>query len=79
MVDADPQTMTLNKTYKEIADAKFAVVPIPVNQGVDGYNIWFLTSYAPVSGKFQIELWNKNLGMSYFEADSETGYPVYKS
>ena len=80
VLDVDRQTMALNHTYKEIADAKFAVLPSPVNPGVDGYYILILSGYFPGScGKVQVEFWNKNIGLMYFETDSETGYPVYKS
>ena len=77
VVHADMQTRALDKTYKEIADAGFAVLPIPANQVVDGYNLWFLIGYYQVSsGIFQVEFWNKDLGKSHFETDSENGYPV---
>ena len=77
VVHVDMQTRTLDKTYKEIADAGFAVIPFPANQVVDGYKLWFLIGYYQVSSdKFQVEFWNNDFGKSHFETDSENGYPV---
>ena len=81
VVNSDIQTMTLDKTYKEIADAGFAVLRLPDNEFESNYLIFVLIHFGPYDDggttMYSVEFWYHGMESMHFKTNSENGYPVY--
>ena len=82
VVNVDMQTRTLDKTYKEIADAGFAVLNLPDSSSEANYYIMVLDHFGPYvddggTTMYSVEFWEHGMNSMYFETNSENGYPVY--
>jgi len=82
VVGADMDTMTLDKTWKEIADAPFAIIKTPMSEYANGYILIFETeeyngTYSVSCAAFDVDSQGVvSLGQLIFETNSENGYPV---
>lgn len=72
---------TLDKTYKEIADAGFAVMCLPDSELEGNFYVYLLASFGPYTDgdvtTYSVSFSFKGGPWMYFDATSENGYPVY--
>lgn len=71
-VGIDMQTMTLDKTYAEIASAGYAVLSVLGDAGL--YMVGPMTAYGLSSDEYTVNFQMGNSTVS-FTTDSEDGYP----
>lgn len=81
VVNLDIQTRTLDKTYKEIADAGFAVLHLPDSEAEANYYTMVLDHFGQYDDggttMYSVEFWVHGMNTMYFETNSENGYPVF--
>ena len=71
-VGVDAQTMALDETYAEIANADYAVISVPEQGGGVNYGLLVYSDDA----NYTVIFWMAGNEMT-FVADSADGYPVY--
>ena len=77
MVNVDMQTRTLDKTWKEISDAPFAVLKFP-HPEMGGTALAYNTITYIISGStYKVRFNDPSYGVTEFTTDSEDGYPSF--
>lgn len=77
VVNVDMQTRTLDKTWKEISDAPFAVVRFP-HPEMSGTAIAYNPITYIISGStYKVRFNDPAYGVTEFTTDSEDGYPSF--